>query len=107
MQNDLRLAWTLMFGEEMEKIPDPNLPENRPRFNAEKERKKIDWTKLLSGPLKPFFDDERKLARAAMISLYSVPRAELCSCKACVLVREFQLHIEMCMRAESYAKDGE
>ena len=50
------IIWKTIFGDDLERFPDPNQPENIPRISAER-KKKVDAFKLFAeGVGKPLFD---------------------------------------------------
>ena len=48
--------WKTLFGDDLERLPDPNVPENRPRITAEHKLKVDAFRTFAEGVGKPLFD---------------------------------------------------
>ncbi len=56
-QNQLSATiWRTLFGDDLERLPDPNKPENIPRIEAERKKEVDAFRTFAEGVGKPLFD---------------------------------------------------
>jgi len=95
------LAWKVLFDEEFEEIPDPNLPANE-AYHAVQRGKRVEAFKALrAGPGKILFEQWQKKIKALLLKVMFTDAEDLCACPACILIREARSLIYTMMDAES------
>ena len=99
------IVWSVMFGEDVEKLPDPNKPENSARINAMRHAKQEAFKSYFNGPGKPLFDEMRTKIRAMMFDL-AVGAEDGCQCKTCSRLRELRFLVKMLSWAEATCGKG-
>lgn len=102
MDRSLNMAWALLYGEEMDDIPDPNKPENSAYIKATRKKLKDDLELLMKGPGKPLFEKWAKQLRGLNITLFALKN--LCECEACKTIREMQIILKLWMDVETVLK---
>lgn len=110
MDNETSMLWFILFGEEYEKIPDPNKPENAPLFQAKRKERIQQLRDFMSGHGKVLFDEWRRKVRCNQAALLSIPEKEMDHCSACMIIRDTRKYLELLMEAEkimSQTKLGE
>jgi len=94
------LVWELLFGERFEHTPDPNKPENSAYITAMRRQRAEGIRHFAVGAGKPLFDEWKKKVRENTLALLSVPKAALCNCAACLILREIRPRLELIVEAE-------
>ena len=94
------IVWRVLFGEDMEDIPDPNKPENSARINAMRKAKQDAFKSFYNGPGKPLFDEMRTKIRAMTFDI-SVGKDDGCQCPVCARLREVRFMVKMLSWAEA------
>jgi hypothetical protein len=94
------LAWETLFNERPESIPDPNQPENSAYINAVRRQRTESIRLFAMGGGKVLYDEWIKKIRAETIALLVVPKASLCNCPACMIIREIRPRLELILEAE-------
>ena len=98
-------TWEILFGESLESIPDPNLPENVPHIAALKKQKIDSLRQFVEGPGRVFFDQIRHDVRMGMFEIFHLARDFDCSCKICVRIRELETYLKIIVKAQSIIKE--
>jgi hypothetical protein len=101
MDNITSLAWELLFNEKYESIPDPNKPENSAYLTAVKQQRNDSIKHFANGSGKVLYDEWKKKIRSETLALLTVPKAELCNCTACMILREIRPRLELIIEAET------
>jgi hypothetical protein len=102
----MALVWQLIYGEELEKTPNPNLPENIPFMKALARDRREKLKQFVSGVGKPVIDIWKKQLREQNIVLLAMPYDKLCACPACLLLRTIKPKLEMITELEMILSEG-
>ena len=93
------LGWQILFNEEYESIPDPNLPENTAYINAKKEESRQDLLRFVNGSGKPLYDRWRDKVKKNTLALIASPIKD-CNCMSCLQIRQIQYLFQLLLEAE-------
>ena len=100
------IAWEVVFGEKLEKIPDPNKPENAPYFKAKRREKKEKIKVFAQGIGKPVFDHWKNKIRRNIMAVILNNQCNTCHCANCMLIREIQYLFNLILDTESIIQDS-
>ncbi len=84
------LGWKLLFGDDYEPMPDPNLPENTAFLNALKKKRKEQFRNLREGSGKVLFDEWANRIKITTLTIMLAPEDILCGCKICQKIKSVQ-----------------
>jgi len=84
------LGWKILFGDEYEPMPDPNLPENTAFLNALKKKRKEQFRNLREGPGRVLFEDWGNRIKVTMLAAMLAPEGKLCVCEICQRIKSVQ-----------------
>ena len=101
MENNLTpITWRLLFGEDLEELPDPNRPENIPVIQA-KQREETERLKaFVEGVAKPLWSQWGKKVKRDTLAVISNPEVDKCSCDVCLKIREIRSIFYLLIEAE-------
>lgn len=92
------VMWGILFNEDLEKIPDPNKPENTAFLSATKKAEIERMRAFAEGPGKVLFDRWKKQIRTDTISLLmSEPK---CDCAKCWEIKKIRNILQLVLEAE-------
>jgi hypothetical protein len=94
------IAWKIIFGEDYERIPDPNKPENIPYFTAQKRERQESLERLISGPGRVLFEQWRDKLKSGLLSVLVSPDDNTCHCSACMQLRRLRMIFELWLEAQ-------
>ena len=99
------IAWKVLYNEDFEEIPNPNLPENSARINVERKQRREAISRFVTGQGKPIFDEWRKQIKSKNLALISTPDKLMCLCPACNQIRDIRSRLEMILEAEMVLRE--
>ena len=98
-QNQLSATiWKVLFGDDLERLPDPNKPENIPRIDAERKIKVDAFKTFAEGIGKPLFDQWQLDIRQHQFEL--LMNKKLSDYDIILLVRQIGTLVEMIAKAQ-------
>ncbi len=98
--SNAELAYRILYKEDPEPIPDPNLPENIAYFNALREKAHVDMLQLFKGPGRPIFTLWQEKLRKLNLLLFSLAPEVLDNCQASHIIREMQTILRLWLEVE-------
>ncbi len=102
----MALAWMVLYGEEFERTPDPNKPENMPYFKAMAKERREKLRRFVGEVGKPVIDLWKKQLREQNLVLLATPYDKMCNCPACLLLRQVKPKLEMITELEMILAEG-
>ena len=97
------IAYKILFNDEKERLPNPNLPENIPRIKAMEAAKTEKFKRFWEGSGAVLFERWQDKIRNNMLELL-VTEPD-CNCKTCNKVRETFSLLKMLAEAEIILKE--
>ena len=98
-QNQLSATiWKTLFGDDLERLPDPNQPENVPRIAAENKLKVDAFKQFAEGVGKPLFDQWQLEVRGNQFEL--LMNESLTDNEVVLLVRQIRDLVKMIAKAQ-------
>ena len=94
------LTYRILFGEDPITLPDPNLPENEPRIEAERKKVKEDLQRFWNGPGKPLMERWQTKLRVGVHAL--LISEDKCNCALSIQKRELLSILKMLSEAETF-----
>ena len=91
----LDTAWEILYKEPYEKTLNPNDPADNASINLRKEQTKKDWQLYMRGPGKILFKTLEKNVKNLNMSLFGLKSDQLCTCPACLIVRDMKNLFEL------------
>lgn len=104
--NKTALLWKLLYGVEMEEIPDPNKQENRPYIKAKNKQRIEAFKYLMQSPAKVLFESWADRIMRKNIALLCTPK-DACNCPSCTIIREIRMMLELWVEAELTIQEEE
>jgi hypothetical protein len=92
------VVWKSLFGEDLERLPDPNKPENVPRIDAERKLKVDAFKNFAEGVGKPLFDQWQLEVRGHQFEL--LMNESLTDNEVVLLVRQIRDLVKMIAKAQ-------
>ena len=99
------LGWKILFGDEYELMPDPNLPENTAFLNALKKKRKEEFRNLREGAGKVLFEEWSNRIKIAMLVTMLAPEEELCNCSICQKIKSVQVLLTAMIEVEKVLQE--
>lgn len=97
------IVYKILFNEEKERLPNPNLPENIPRIKAMEASKSERFKRFWEGEGSVLFERWQDKIRDNIFTLL-VEDPE-CNCKQCNKIRETSVLLKMLAEAEIILKE--
>jgi len=94
------IVWELLYGEEFDRIPDPNKPENTAHLSAMAKAEREKMRVFVEGSGKVLFDRWKNQIRTQMAGLVSGRFEENCNCATCWEVRKIKNIFELVLEAQ-------
>lgn len=104
MENYEDIAWEILFGEKLDRIPNPNLPENTALLSAQAKQNRERMRLFVNGPGKVLIDRWKKQLKSGVISLFGMSKND-CNCEICWEVRKIKNIFELILEAESVLRE--
>lgn len=92
------VVYKILFNDEPEKIPNPNLPENQPRMKALSQAREERFKRFWEGTGKVLFDEWQGQIRSDIFSI--LINTEDCNCKTCIKIREIETKVKLLSEAQ-------
>jgi len=102
----MALAWMILYGEDMEKTPNPNKPENIPYMKAVAKERREKLRHFVNGVGRPVIDVWKNQIREQNLILLSTPYDKMCGCPSCLLLRQIRPKLEMITELEMILSEG-
>lgn len=90
----------VLYGEELETVPDPNQPENVVHYKAKSRERAEKFKRFMVGEGSVLFAEWRKKVRTNQARLLSIPEKDMCKCDACIIIRDTRKYLELLLEAE-------
>ena len=95
-----KLGWRILFGEDYESIPDPNLPENTAVINAKQQGRRDELLKFVEGAGKPLYERWSDKIKRDTLALIVSPLSQDCNCMNCLQIKKIQYLFELLLEAQ-------
>ena len=105
MPDNLDIFWELLYDEDFEKTPDPNLPENQVRGKVLREQRAIELKRFRNGHGKPLFEMWEKKIKRSILSLLQDPRYRQCNCPATQQILQIASLTDIWLEAEQAIRE--
>jgi hypothetical protein len=92
------IVYKILFNDEPERIPDPNLPENVPRIKAITASRDEKFRRFWNGPGSILFERWQDKIRGNVFDL--LVNEEDCNCKTCNKIKEIATIVKLLSEAQ-------
>jgi hypothetical protein len=100
MNKETSMLWFILYGEEYERSPDPNKPENMVYHKAKQKERAERMRSFMTGAGSVLFEEWKKKIRSNMAAIVSIPEKEMDNCPACMIIRETKTYLKLLLDAE-------
>ena len=100
------VAWFVLFGEQPEKIPDINKPENSAYLNARQKEHAEKFRRFVEGDGSPLFEKWQNRVRSGIFDIMNPGNTPECNCGLSTQVREFQFLFKLLAEAYTITEEN-